>query len=127
MGAKLNIMNLSITEQEKETLLGTLQTANLKFQHTYPGDKPDRQAVHTVYGGANLFKSDTTVKMGEIALKSLQNYAPNFVVLAKVLQLEGHEHLPHTEKDIEALTKKVRCNYRRRAKNRSRLAFLFCV
>ena len=51
MGAKHNIMNLSITEQEKETLLGTLQTANLKFQHTYPGDKPDRQAVHTVYGG----------------------------------------------------------------------------
>jgi len=107
MGAKLNTMNLSITEQQKETLLGTLQTANLKFQQTYPGDKPDRQAVHTVYGGANLFKSDTTVKMGEIALKSLQNYAPNFVVLAKVLQLEGHEHLPHTEKDIEALTKKL--------------------
>ena len=48
MGAKLNIMNLSITEQQKETLLGTLQTANLKFQNSYPGDKPDRQAVHTV-------------------------------------------------------------------------------
>ena len=101
MEAKPNIMNLSITKQQKETLLGALQTANLKFQHTYPGDKPDRQAVHTVYGGANLFKSDTTIKMGEIALKSLQNYAPNFVVLANVLQLEGHQHLPHLEKDID--------------------------
>ena len=77
-------MNFSIADNEKESLLGTLKIANLKFQQTYPGDKPDRQPVHTVYGGANLFKSDTCVKMGEIALKSLQTYAPNFVVLADV-------------------------------------------
>jgi len=100
-------MNLSISEQETTSLLGTLATANLKFQKTYPGDKPDRQPVHTVYGGANLFKSDTTVKMGEIALKSLKNYAPNFVILAKVLKLENYEHFPVLEKDIDALTKKL--------------------
>ena len=88
-------MNLTISEQDKDALLGTLQVANLKFQKTYPGDKPDRQPVHTVYGGANLFKSDTCVRMGEIALANLQTYAPNFVVLARVLQLPGHEHLPH--------------------------------
>ncbi|MEO6228982.1 MAG: aldolase/citrate lyase family protein [Ferruginibacter sp.] len=100
-------MNFSITDQDKTALLTQLQTANLKFQKTYPGDKPDRQAVHTVYGGANLFKSDTTVKMGEIALRNLNTYAPNFVVLANVLQLDGYQHLPHLEKDIEALTKKL--------------------
>jgi len=100
-------MNLSISEQETASLLGTLQTANLKFQKTYPGDKPDRQPVHTVYGGANLFKSDTTLKMGEIALRSLKSYAPNFVILAKVLKLENHEHFPTLEKDIEALTAKL--------------------
>jgi citrate lyase beta subunit len=101
-------MKLSITDTEKETLLGSLQKANLQFQQTYPGDKPDRQAVHTVYGGANLFKSDTTVKMGEVALKNLQTYAPNFVSLANILQLEGHQHLPHTLEDIAALEKKLR-------------------
>ena len=100
-------MNLSITDSEKESLLITLQAANLKFQKTYPGDKPDRQPVHTVYGGANLFKSDTTLKMGEVALKSLQNYAPNFCILANVLKLENHEHFPTLEKDIQALTKKL--------------------
>jgi hypothetical protein len=52
-------MNLSIPENERESLLGTLKIANLKFQQLYPGDKPDRQPVHTVYGGANLFKADT--------------------------------------------------------------------
>src|SRR5687768_17443594 len=100
-------MNFSIQESEKESILNDLRTANLKFQHVYPGDKPDRQAVHTVYGGANLFKSDTCVKMGEIALKNLQTYAPNFVVLANVLKLDGYEHLPHLEKDIEELTYKL--------------------
>ena len=100
-------ISLSITEDDKQSLLNQLQPANLKFQKTYPGDKPDRQPVHTVYGGANLFKSDTTVKMGEIALRNLKMYAPNFVELANVLKLDGYDHLPRLEKDIEALTKKL--------------------
>ncbi len=100
-------MNFSIADIEKELLLNSLKTANLKFQQVYPGDKPDRQPVHTVYGGANLFKSDTCVKMGEIALKSLQTYAPNFVVLADVLQLQGFLDLPSSEKKIEKLVKKL--------------------
>ena len=100
-------MNFSIADIEKEILLNSLQTANLKFQHTYPGDKPDRQAVHTVYGGANLFKSDTCIKMGEIALKNLQNYAPDFITLARVLKMKGHEYLPVDEKKINKLVKKL--------------------
>jgi citrate lyase beta subunit len=90
-------MDLSIADGEKETLLNDLKKANLAFQQTYPGDKPDRQAVHTVYGGANLFKSDTCIKMGEIALKNLQTYAPHFIALAKILKFEGHENLPDDE------------------------------
>lgn len=100
-------MNFSIADIEKEILLNSLKTANLKFQHTYPGDKPDRQAVHTVYGGANLFKSDTCIKMGEIALKSLQTYAPDFVTLANVLKMVGAEYLPKDEKKIEKLIRKL--------------------
>ena len=91
-------MQFSIEENDKEALLGKLKIANLKFQQIYPGDKPDRQAVHTVYGGANLFKSDTCIRMGEIALKNLQTYAPDFITLGKVLKLEGYEELPDSEK-----------------------------
>src|SRR5678815_4685264 len=100
-------MNFSINDTERDTILNELRTANLKFQNIYPGDKPDRQPVHTLYGGANLFKSDTCIKMGEVALKSLENYAPNFVVLANVLKLEGYQHLPHSENDIMELTRKL--------------------
>lgn len=117
-------MNFSIADKEKETLLNTLKFANLKFQHIYPGDKPERQAVHTVYGGANLFKSDTTVKIGEVALKNLQTYAPNFVVLAKVLQLEGHENMPDNEKEIENFIKRIHAmNETERKNNSSWLAY----
>ena len=106
-GVKTYYMKLSIKEQEKETILNELRTANLKFQQAYPGDKPDRQPVHTLYGGANLFKWDTCVKMGEVALKNLQTYAPAFVVLANVLKLEGYEQLPQAKKEIEALTQRL--------------------
>ena len=100
-------MKFSVQPGAKEALLNELSVANLAFQKTYPGDKPDRQPVHTVYGGANLFSSDTCIKMGEVALRSLQTYAPNFVTLARVLKLKGNEHLPHTGTEIEQLTKKL--------------------
>ncbi|GAA4746411.1 DUF6986 family protein [Flavisolibacter ginsenosidimutans] len=101
-------MKFSIQEEAKQTLLNELSVANLKFQKTYPGDKPDRQPVHTVYGGANLFKSDTCIRMGEIALRGLQSYAPNFAVLANLLKLQGYEHLPHTGSEIERLGNKLK-------------------
>ena len=100
-------MNFSIPDNEKDTLLSSLKIANLDFQQTYPGDKPDRQPVHTVYGGANLFKSDTCVKMGATALKNLQTYAPNFVVLADVLHFKGFLALPSSDKKIEKLVTKL--------------------
>lgn len=100
-------MNFSIAGIEKEILLNSLSAANKKFQQIYPGDKPDRQAVHTVYGGANLFKSDTCKKMGEIALRNLQTYSPDFITLAKVLEIEGYDKLPDDEKKAQKLLKKL--------------------
>jgi len=100
-------MQLSIKENEQARLLDTLGAANRQFQQSYPGDRTDRQPVHTVYGGANLFKADTCVKMGEVALKSLQTYSPDFTTLARVLELSGHEHLPSLQSDIITLTHKL--------------------
>ena len=100
-------MKFSLKDFEKDSLLNELKTANLKFQKTYPGDKPDRQAVHTVYGGANLFKSDTCKKMGDIAMRNLKMYAPDFTELARVLKFSGYEDLPDSEKKIKKFTKKL--------------------
>ncbi|MEO8087037.1 MAG: phosphoenolpyruvate kinase [Bacteroidota bacterium] len=96
-------MKLTIPKEELEDVLGGLKISNLAFQKTYPGDKPDRQPVHTVYGGANLFAHDTAEKMSKVAVKNLTTYAPDFVVLANVLGLKGNENLPSTQKDIASL------------------------
>lgn len=117
-------MKLSIADYEKESLLGSLKTANLKFQKIYPGDKPDRQAVHTVYGGANLFKSDTCLKMGEIALRNLKTYAPDFTVLSRVLKFDGYDDLPVSGKKIKKLTKHLdKLNENERKKEPEWLAY----
>ena len=100
-------MQLSIKSTHRDAILATLKTANQAFQASYPGDRPDRQPVHTVYGGAHLFKSDTCVKMGEIALRNLYTNAPNFADLARVLSLDGYDSLPQTEKAVATLDKRL--------------------
>ena len=62
--------------------LAALSAANRAFSAIYPGDRPNRQPVHTVYGGAQLYKADTTQRLGELALASFASYAPNAIALA---------------------------------------------
>lgn len=51
----------------------------------YPGESNRRQAVHTVYGGAHLFKADSPRKLGEVALRALKENAPDAGTLAKAI------------------------------------------
>ena len=84
-----------------------LRKANLSFAGQFPGDAVTRQAVHTVYGGAHIFKSDTAQKLGALALSSLREYAPNFVTFARAVGLQGSEGLPASQVKITALEKKL--------------------
>jgi citrate lyase beta subunit len=100
-------MNLSISEDKKFQIFNDLGTANQAFNKIYRGDREDRQPIHTVYGGANLFKSDTTQTLGDVALKSLLQYAPNFVEFGKAFQLNGSDQLPTSKKEQDVLTKEL--------------------
>src|SRR6478736_2870257 len=62
--------------------LEALSRANRAFSSVYPGDRPARQPVHTVYGGAQLYKAETTQRLGELALSSFEAYASNALELA---------------------------------------------
>ena len=44
-----------------------------------------RQAVHVVYGGAQLFKADTAARLGAVALRALHEHAPDAATLAAAL------------------------------------------
>jgi len=67
------------------TLPDSLAQANLEFSRLYPGDSGRRQPVHTVYGGAHLFKADLCRKMGAIAERMLAEYAPDAATLAAAI------------------------------------------
>jgi citrate lyase beta subunit len=60
---------------EVEPFLEQLGEANRAFTRIYGGDRPARQPVHTVYGGAHLYKAETTRRLGELALRSMDSYA----------------------------------------------------
>lgn len=101
-------MKLSILPQAKSTVFRQLETANLAFREIYPGDRSDRQPVHTVYGGANLFKRDSSKAFGERSLNALLTYAPDFCAFGRAFQLKGYETLPTEQREIEALEAKLR-------------------
>lgn len=96
-------MRQSLTPAMLEAINAPLAKANGTFQKNYPGEGAARQPVHTVYGGAHLFKADTCGKLGAIALRNLADFAPNFGIFAKALGLRGCQHLPETLAEIAAI------------------------
>jgi hypothetical protein len=75
---------MTIPSDKKDQIFNRLKQANTSFNDIYPGDRSDRQPVHTLYGGANLFKSDAPMALGQRALEILETYAPNHEVLGKL-------------------------------------------
>ncbi len=76
-----------------ERVFGRLRSANLDFAKKYPGDSPVRQPVHTVYGGAQIFKADTARKLGAVALNSLKENAPSASTFVKALGIKASAKL----------------------------------
>src|ERR1044071_6856918 len=70
-----------------------LREANLAFARAHPGDSPGRQPVHTVYGGAQLFAADSVPKLGGLARRALERYAPDPATLGRALGIAEHPAL----------------------------------
>lgn len=81
-------MSTTIPTHQKEQLFSKLKEANTAFQKIYPGDRSERQPVHTLYGGANLFKSDAAISLGKRALEIFETYAPGHKVFGKVFGMD---------------------------------------
>lgn len=87
--------------------MATLAAESRAFIATYPSESDRRQAVHTVYGGAHLFKADSTGKLGEVVLRSIRDYAPDASELTRVLGENwepafAEKHHARIEKDSNA-------------------------
>jgi len=99
----------SLTADSLRDIFAPLQRAHEAFASRYPGPKGDRQPVHTVYGGAHLFRSDTAKRLGEKALEALDEYAPDFISFAKAIEVPGSQNLGGSP-DSAALTKSIQAN-----------------
>ena len=78
-------MKTSLDAATQALIVDKLKRANLGINATFPGDSPHRQPVHTVYGGAQLFKSTTAPRSSEIALSSLAEYGGDPTAFAEAL------------------------------------------
>ena len=83
----------SLTAGELETVAGRLRSANVAFARRYPGEIAARQPVHTVYGGAQLFRADAAPKLGAVAHRALEEYAPDAATLGTSLWIAAHPAL----------------------------------
>lgn len=84
-----NIVRTSLSSIRIDSIRSHLRGANTAFVGANPGAHTGRQPAHTVYGGAQLFKADTAKKMGDTALRSLKDYAPDPASFAAALGQEG--------------------------------------
>ncbi len=98
-------MNTTIDESSLKKIYAQLNQANSSFLEKYPGESGGRQPVHTVYGGAHLFKAGLAQKLGDLGIRNIDAFGKNFVYFAKVLRITGSEQLPDDENKIKELSR----------------------
>jgi citrate lyase beta subunit len=99
--------NLSKASSLKDTLDKLTQWQKLSLggdqsSHLHPAwDHP--HPLHTVYGGAHLFKATTIPKLSQLAHKTFREHCPSVEIFRQVFQLEANHKLqgPSAVQDTE--------------------------
>src|SRR5207247_2520127 len=99
-------MTTVLTSDAIDEVLARLQRTNADFIRANPGPSSARQPVHTVYGGAHLFRADSAGRLGELALRSLNEYAPDYCTFARAVGLRGSETLPSDPSQVRSLNER---------------------
>ncbi|MBX3131376.1 MAG: phosphoenolpyruvate kinase [Polyangiaceae bacterium] len=103
-------MKTSLTPADIDSQLAALREAEQRFAQQYPGESGARQPVHTVYGGAHLFKASTAKKLGELGARVLSTYAPDPFTFARAVALPGSGRLATTVNESAGVIAAVREN-----------------
>jgi citrate lyase beta subunit len=96
-------MKSSLANEDLADVIKPLQQSNEEFSRHYPGETGRRQPVHTVYGGAHLFKADSAKRLGTLAQRALDQFAPDFLTFARALNIRGADQLPENLDDAPEL------------------------
>jgi citrate lyase beta subunit len=100
-------MKTTLSETSMAKILQSLKPMQTAFAGRYPGESGRRQPVHTVYGGAHLFKSDTAPRLGGLALRAFETYAPDAETFARVLDLPDNLADTIYERVLEKLSREA--------------------
>src|SRR5258705_10466064 len=103
-------MKTSLSDSSVRDLARRLTEANNAFAANYPGETGKRQPVHTVSGGAHLFKSDSAARLGALARRSLDQFAPDFLSFAKAIELAGADGVPDSLENDNGLQNRFGTN-----------------
>ncbi|HKF44699.1 MAG TPA: phosphoenolpyruvate kinase [Thermoanaerobaculia bacterium] len=77
----------TLTSKDLDSATAELPGANAEFVRRYRGESQRRQPVHTVYGGAHVFHSNTARRLGELALEAVEGFAPDARTFAEAVGL----------------------------------------
>ncbi|HTW22860.1 MAG TPA: hypothetical protein VMD78_04630 [Candidatus Baltobacteraceae bacterium] len=100
-------MRRTLSPESLHELKARLEQAHKALERRYPGPAAGRQPIHVVYGGAHLFKAGTTRRLGELALRSLDEFAGHFAAFAKAVGMPGAAQLPETRNAAAAIAKTI--------------------
>ncbi|HEX8170332.1 MAG TPA: phosphoenolpyruvate kinase [Thermoanaerobaculia bacterium] len=96
-------MKTTLTSDELSTMSAPLESALTPFMKRFPGSAGERQPVHTVYGGAHLFKAETARRLGEKALQILDEHGRDAFTFARAIGLPE----PHAQTVWERVREKL--------------------
>ena len=94
---------MMLNEADIRRVTSALEKPLADLATRFPGESDRRQPVHTVYGGAHLFKSDTAPRLGVLALKALNEYAPDASTFANAIGLPANQAATIYSRVVEKL------------------------
>ena len=80
-------MNLSLAPETIAHITQHLLDASARFQERYPGATAERQPIHSVYGGAQLFRAGGHMRLGSLGLASMDQHASDATTFAQAIGL----------------------------------------
>ena len=95
----------TLRSRELTPLVALLRKSHRIVTRDFPGEREDRQPVHTVYGGAHLFRAESTRKLGDLATRALDEYAADAAQFGRAFDLAP-------EVDAAALRRRVAAKLR---------------
>jgi citrate lyase beta subunit len=77
----------TLTASDLTPFIADLATTNAETARRFPGGDGRRQPVHTVYGGAQIFRRDTASRLGAVARATFDQYGVDAATFGAALGL----------------------------------------